>query len=338
MENTLFCSLMIILAGAQSIFSFLYPFLTVFFSFFLNIKIHKYIEIEKVNHISRYISNEGIAGTYNELDEPVGLVIGIRNKWPVYICWMSEDSYDKNVFMLCSGSERKRMLDSYTKDSAGQIFNDKYDENDNLCMDEQNSQKNKEILDPIPYYGRSGTYSYFRYSERPLFVNHLSRENQSLIIQEIKEKYLSQRFLTVFLHGIPGVGKSYTGHLLAKDLKGSFCDTFEPNVPGDSFENLYSMVGPTRKKPLVICLDDVDGLIRDCENKNIIHNDKIPIQVYNKSTWNRLLDRIDMGIFPYCILILCSNTSKNDIDKMDSSYLREGRVHLVKELVKKKIY
>ena len=29
---------------------------------------------------------------------------------------------------------------------------------------------------------------------------------------------------------------------------------------------------------------------------------------------------------------------KNDIDKMDSSYLREGRVHLVKELIKKKIY
>jgi hypothetical protein len=53
----------------------------------------------------------------------------------------------------------------------------------------------------------------------------------------------------------------------------------------------------------------------------------------DKSSWNRFFDNIDLGLYPYVIILLCSNVKKEIIDKtLDPSYLRNGRIHVNGEL------
>jgi hypothetical protein len=77
--------------------------------------------------------------------------------------------------------------------------------------------------------------------------------------------------------------------------------------------------------PLVVVLEEVDILLNNIHSQRVFHNKEIPTSVYNKTTWTSFLD--DMFIYRKVILIMTSNTSKTEIDKLDNAYLRQGRVH-----------
>jgi len=47
-----------------------------------------------------------------------------------------------------------------------------------------------------------------------------------------------------------------------------------------------------------------------------------------------MLDKLDYGLYPNVILLLCSNVSTQDINKLDPSYLRQGRMDLIQYLIK----
>ena len=49
-------------------------------------------------------------------------------------------------------------------------------------------------------------------------------------------------------------------------------------------------------------------------------------QVHNKTSWNGLLDKIALGIYPNLILILTSNKTPKYFNNKDTSYIRNGRV------------
>jgi ATP-dependent Clp protease ATP-binding subunit ClpA len=53
--------------------------------------------------------------------------------------------------------------------------------------------------------------------------------------------------------------------------------------------------------------------------------------VYNKTTFNSFLD--DMVFHKNIILIMTSNTSKEKIDQIDPSYLRQGRVNTYYKMI-----
>jgi len=56
----------------------------------------------------------------------------------------------------------------------------------------------------------------------------------------------------------------------------------------------------------------------------------IPIEIYNKITWNNLFDDINLNLYPHLILILTTNLSKETLDSQyDSSYTRLGRVDII---------
>ena len=44
------------------------------------------------------------------------------------------------------------------------------------------------------------------------------------------------------------------------------------------------------------------------------------------------MDKLDYGIFPYVILLLCSNSSSETINKLDPAYLRNGRIDFLYEM------
>lgn len=66
--------------------------------------------------------------------------------------------------------------------------------------------------------------------------------------------------------------------------------------------------------------------------KKIIRHKNIPIQTYDKSGWNMLLDDINLGYYPNLIFILTSNIPPHTINNMDPSYLRNKRINLIFEL------
>ena len=71
-------------------------------------------------------------------------------------------------------------------------------------------------------------------------------------------------------------------------------------------------------------------MIKNIHKNEIPKHKHYPIPIRDKPTWNSFLDKIDYGLYPNLILIMTSNSKKRDIDSLDTSYLREGRINIFK--------
>jgi hypothetical protein len=205
-------------------------------------------------------------------------------------------------------------------------------------------------LEKINIYERRGNFFWFDYDKREFTVDkYTANEEQSLIIEKIADEYKADKYKadenkadenkadenkvkkkrTVFMYGKPGAGKSMCSILLAKKLKGSLVRTFDPTDPGDNLASLYSIVNPTESNPLIIVLDEVNILYHRVFHNLIEPHKHIPIQISNKTSLNRFFDDINLGLYPYLIILMTSNMSSKEIEeKYDPSYIREGRVDL----------
>lgn len=177
----------------------------------------------------------------------------------------------------------------------------------------------------IQVYIRKGTYKNLYYCPFKMDLSHISPiGDQGPILEQIIELYKEQQRATIFIHGQSGTGKSSIGYLLAKQLKGFYCHTFNPSEPGDQLSSL--IVDMQRDdEPIIIILEEIDTLLFAIHKNEIVKHPEIPISVYNKSTWSSFLD--DMIFYKNIIVIMTSNTTKEGIDKLDDSYLRKGRIH-----------
>jgi hypothetical protein len=176
----------------------------------------------------------------------------------------------------------------------------------------------------VSIWGRQGTYTNLWYTSISLDVTGLhTLPAQAPIVHDIVNAFYAKKRLSVFLHGVVGAGKSTIGLLVAKEIKGSFCHTFNPTEPGDT---LHSLLRETRShdKPLVVVIEEANVLIQNIHANSIERHKNIPVSVYNKSTFNTFLD--DLMLYRNLILILTSNKDKKEIDDLDASYLRKGRI------------
>ena len=176
----------------------------------------------------------------------------------------------------------------------------------------------------INVYMRSGHYKNLYYRSVKLNINHIKPiGDQEHILQSMIENYNRFGRCTFFVHGVTYAGKSTLGYLLAKQLKGIYCHTFNPSEPGDKLSNL--MVDVDRDDdPIIIVIEEADIIINNVHYGKVSLNSEIPTSVFNKMTWSNFLD--DMIFYNNVILILTSNITKEAIDKMDEAYLRKGRV------------
>ena len=174
----------------------------------------------------------------------------------------------------------------------------------------------------INVFIRKGTYRSLYYSSMRLDLSHINPiGDQQYVIDSIKKFYNKNERASIFIHGVTGAGKSTIGYLLAKELNATYCHTFNPTEPGDCLSNLMVDIR-TEDDPVVIVIEEIDVLIKKID-EGIEKNGDIPIEIHNKTTWNNFMDDL---IFYKIILIFTSNTSKEDLDKIDSSYLRKGRI------------
>ena len=177
----------------------------------------------------------------------------------------------------------------------------------------------------IDVYIRKGSYKNLYYSRFSIDISHINPIGpQKEIVDDIISIYNEQQRATVFIHGITGAGKSTIGYLVSKYTSGVYCHSFNPTDPGDSLTSLMMDIG-TKDTPIVIVMEETDVIIDAVHNECIVKHVEMPTLIHNKTSWSTFLD--DMVFYKGVILILTSNTSKDEIDKMDKSYLRDGRIH-----------
>lgn len=192
----------------------------------------------------------------------------------------------------------------------------------------------KEKNNLVKFIKGYGNYHNWNYRIRNLPLEIDSHDYQDKIINEMWEIYKKQGYLTSYLYGKVGAGKTCIGHLLAKKKKSQIYNNFNPTQPGETLDNLYSYSDKSLNSPLVIIIDEFDMILKKITNSEIIPHEHVPIFIDSKQSWNNFLDSIERGQYPNLILILISNSGPDEINKLDPCYVREGRVHYVREVVK----
>lgn len=313
METNYALALMLCLSTSKNIFLFFYPILMFVMSSLFGIKEHKYINKEKVNCIIQNIKND-YAFKYNDNNEPFGLIIHKNTKWfiPCYICWISESDYDKRIIIYSGVYRQKLLISGYNLNETVSLI-----------------KTEPKIESTIEYYSAYGTYQFIRYTSRPIIIKQDYSAKQKEIAEIIIEKYNENKHVVSYIYGEIGKGKTMLCYLLAKQLNGSLCDTFTPSKPGCYFEDLYTQVSPTKEKPFILLLDEIDIMLEQIHYQKIIQHKNISTQIYDKTTWNHFFDNVQRNMYPNLIVILCTNKSNDTINqKYDACYLRQGRIDL----------
>ncbi len=178
----------------------------------------------------------------------------------------------------------------------------------------------------ITIYERTGAFYNLYYDKRKYDMSkYLPTTSQDNIIIKIKELFKQKKSASIFISGLPGTGKSMIGFLLANELNAKLVRTFNPTEPGDNMIRLIRDTDPDDETPLILMLDEVDTMIRKITEHTIVPHKNIPIMIHDKISFNRFMD--DMMFYDNVILIMTSNESKENIDAIDSSFLRKGRIN-----------
>ncbi len=314
MDSNYALALMVCLSTSKNIFLFFYPIVMYLLSSLFGIKEHKYINKEKVNSIIQNIKHD-YAFKYDENNEPFGLIIHKNTKWciPCYVCWISENDYEKTIVIYSGNYNEKLLISGYNANHSPTII--------------KSEPISENAKNTIEYYSEYGTYQFIRYTSRSISIAHDYTGGQKKIAEEIVKYYNKKKHIVSYIYGDIGKGKTMLCYILAKELGGSLCDTFTPSKPGSYFEDLYTRVSPTTNKPFILLLDEVDIMLQQIHNQTIVQHKNISTQIHDKTTWNRFFDNIQRGMYPYLIVILCSNINKSEIDKKyNACYLRKGRI------------
>lgn len=180
---------------------------------------------------------------------------------------------------------------------------------------------------------REKTVNVYKYGNRYEIpkTNKKPWKNQKQIMDKIIAHYESHKHACVYIYGPPGYGKSQIGQLLAEHYNSTITNSLrifsdDRNTSDYFISSLMDNIGPEEKSPLIIVANEIDAMI-----KNKI---KEPT---GKKEWNETLDEYNMGFYNNSILIFTSNKSKAEIDRIDPSLLRSGRVDLVFEVTKNNV-
>ena len=317
MNENFFLATMFFLSTSKNIFLFFYPILMFILSSLFKIKEFKFINKEKVNSILQHIKND-YAFKFDENNQPNGIVIHKNKSWfiPFYVCWIYEYDYEKTIIVYSNTIIK-----------------------DNLSKCKQLGNTNDKLTDTITndnsieYYIQYGNYQFIRYTSRTININQSFNVNQKIIAETIIDTYNTKQNVCSYIHGDVGKGKTMLCYILTKELNGSICDTFTPSKPGSYFEDLYTSIAPSKEEPFILLLDEIDIMLQQVHEQKITQHKNISTQIYDKSTWNHFFDSIERGMYPYLIVILCSNISYDTVNKKyDYSYLRKGRINHVFKL------
>jgi hypothetical protein len=194
---------------------------------------------------------------------------------------------------------------------------------------------------------------YNRFRKFLVSFRMVATPDQARVVGEIIEVLKARRSaklnggIIVLISGAPGAGKSKVAPLLARELclEGKdphMCKTFNPTEAGCLLRDVVSMAQPTRKRPFVVLMDEIDIILakinksirnRHVEQNKVEQNKDLRTQVFDKATWNSLCDAVASD-FENIVIVMTSNKTRDEINTMigDESLLRDKRVHHYSEM------
>jgi hypothetical protein len=254
-------------------------------------------------------------------------------------CTSTETSLTRGFKKVKSGwIWSKRLIGCITYDDCGDLktmtlitssltFEELIKPVEEQMITDEPSKQPREIRNIYKFY-RYGSYERFYYSRVLLNITSMNpTKEQAKIIKSISAVFAKKKQCTVFIEGPPCTGKSSIGYLVAKELSGSFCNTFNPTEPGDTINMAITSMHEwviDEDKPIIISIDEIDVLLKKINENTVIINQKIPTSVTDKQSWSKFMD--DLQFYKNLIFIMTSNTSKTDIDNLDPALIRPGRV------------
>ena len=241
---------------------------------------------------------------------------------------------DERIHIICTKETYQRLVEERTVAESFATEPAQTEVSPLIEQDKGTKSPTKPESSKIRAYIRKGQFKNLYYTSVKLDLAHISPiGEQGPIVEDIIKIYKKRRRAVVFIHGVSFAGKSSIGFLLAKRLKGNYCHTFNPTDPGDNFGSVINELTDDEESPIIIVLEEVDGIIKAVHNETIKANAEIPTSVRNKETWVNFLD--DMLFYKNVIVVLTSNTEKKDLDLLDEAYLRKGRVHAYYSMMNK---
>lgn len=172
----------------------------------------------------------------------------------------------------------------------------------------------------------------WNYDHSSTIVEKLESEpwsQQKTAVEAIAGLYQERGNVVALLTGPPGAGKSKVASFLARRL-GASCVVlgYNPLRPCEDLLTLRSMYKPSADRPVILCLDEVDGVLKTlmlgCDaHKHLVSG------MLSLADWNSALDLFGWGkALDGFVLLLTSNLTPDQIrHEINASCVRPGRVH-----------
>ncbi len=264
------------IANTEQTLSILRPFVVCFIRLF---RYHLYTIFKKDNIILlRKHLRDCKCTNYDEESNPCGYIL---SKDTSFMCYIPDCGYGQ-TYLVC---KKEKIKEIFGEDKPTQKI-------EQIVTSVQKGPTNT-----VDYYYRNGDYSYFRYTKKKIYIRDKTfTTQQQMVYDNIIKIYNEKNNVNCYLYGDIQCGKTFLCYLMARELKCYFCDSFNPREPSDSFSNMYHTIDPTPQKPLILLLDEVDIMLKKVHDETIVPHKNQPIEVYNKTTWNNMLDKIRLRI------------------------------------------
>lgn len=200
--------------------------------------------------------------------------------------------------------------------------------------------------------GKSRDTEYDSLSKTNNYVNsHYSNRRKMMLLRtqhDIKTYDFAQGFVRqnidlfkyngiynyrIILYGPPGTGKTTIAKCITLAVNGILVHV-NPTVPGS---NIAEALGFVEKQPLVVLFDEADKMILDAQMGMNQLERETRRDVYDKSSWNALIDGIKD--LPNVILVLTMNSTppfenckEEKVLGCDPCFVRKGRFDKIYEI------
>ena len=274
-------------------------------------------DASKLVIITKYIEKTHIFSTSIHGDnKPVGLVVG---KW--YIAYITTLSIQK----------RDSVSIGYTVTLWSSRFGHTKSLSDDFVDLEKGTNLDDEKHETLEIWRHVGAYKSDAIEKFEITFNNKECDEQQEVItrmQQMAQTSYDNGFgyrLIAMIAGPSGTGKSQIAKQFATTINATISDDFNPTSAGENFASLIRTVKPTKKKPLVVLLDEGDKIIERIHAGIKEHEFFVTVAI-DKASFNKFMDQLSN--YDNVFVIITMNSTFNAIDQLDPSYIRCGRVDL----------
>lgn len=274
-------------------------------------------DASKVVIITKYIEKTHILSSSIHGDnKPIGIVIG---KW--YIAYITTINIPK----------RDSVSIGYTVTFWSSRIGHTKSLSDDLVDLKKGMNTNDDKHETLEIWRHVGAYKSDTLEKFVIPFNNKECYEQDKVIKHMKEMAQTSyengfgNRLIVMIAGPSGTGKSQIAKQFAKIMNATISDDFNPTRAGENYASLIKTIKPTKKKPLVVLLDEGDKTFQRI-HAGIKEHEFFVTPAIDKATHNMFMDRLSN--YDNVFVIITMNSTFNSIDELDPSYTRYGRVDL----------